>query len=44
MEGGQLPPLLRHLEDRVSFAPSVTNIQRRRRNPRRLRVDGGASP
>jgi hypothetical protein len=44
MEGGQLPHLLRHLEDRVSFAPSVANVQRRRRNARRLRVDGGASP
>jgi len=44
MEGGQLPLLLRHLEDRVSFAPSVANVQRRRRNARRLRVDGGASP
>jgi len=44
MEGGQLPLLLRHLEDRVSFAPSVTNVQRRRRNARRLRVDSGASP
>jgi hypothetical protein len=28
MEGGQLPLLLRHLEDRVSFAPSVANVQR----------------
>jgi hypothetical protein len=27
MEGGQLPFLLRHLEDRVSFAPSVANVQ-----------------
>jgi hypothetical protein len=44
MEGGQLPLLLRHLEDRVSFAPSIANIQRRRRNACRLRVDGGASP
>jgi hypothetical protein len=43
MEGGQLP-LLRHLKDRVSFTPSVANIQRRCRNTRRLRVDGGASP
>jgi hypothetical protein len=44
MEGGQLPLLLRHLEDRVSFAPSVANVQRCRRNTRRLHVDGGASP
>jgi hypothetical protein len=44
MEGGQLPLLLRHLEDWVSFAPSVTNVQRCRRNARQLRVDGGASP
>jgi hypothetical protein len=26
MEGGQLPLLLHHLKDRVSFAPSITNI------------------
>ena len=26
MEGGQLPLLLRHLEDRVSFAPSIANV------------------
>jgi hypothetical protein len=44
MEGGQLPLLLYHLEDWVSFAPSVANVQRRRRNARRLCVDGGASP
>jgi hypothetical protein len=29
MEGGQLPLLLRHLEDRVSFAPSIANVQQR---------------
>jgi hypothetical protein len=28
MEGGQLPLLLRHLEDQVSFTPSVANVQR----------------
>jgi hypothetical protein len=44
MEGGQLPLLLRHLEDRVSFTPSVANVQRRCRNTRQLRVDGGPSP
>ena len=44
MEGAQLPFLLCHLEDRISFTLSVANIQRRRRNTRRLRVDGGASP
>jgi len=44
MEGGQLPLLLCHLEDQVSFTPSVANIQQRRRNTRRLHVDGGASP
>jgi hypothetical protein len=26
MEGGQLPLLLRHLEDRISFTPSVANV------------------
>jgi hypothetical protein len=44
MEGGQLPLRLHHLEDWVSFAPTVANVQRRRWNTRRLRVDGGASP
>ena len=44
MEGGQLPLLLCHLEDQVSFTPSITNVQRRHRNARRLRVNGGASP
>jgi hypothetical protein len=44
MEGGQLPLLLCHLEDRVSFAPSVANVQRCRQNAHQLHVDGGASP
>jgi hypothetical protein len=44
MEGGQLPLLLRHLEDRVSFTPSIANVQRRRQNTRQLRVDGRPSP
>jgi len=34
MEGGQLPLLLRHLEDRNSFASPVANLNRRRRNTR----------
>src|SRR6266851_103050 len=45
MEGGQLPTLMRHLEDRNSFAPRITQLGRRRRNTARVRiVDDGASP
>src|SRR5216683_2775615 len=45
MEGGQLPTLMRHLEDRNTFTPRVTQLGRRRRNTARVRtVDDGASP
>src|SRR6266851_3105803 len=45
MEGGQLPVLVRHLKDRNSFAPRVTQLGRRRQNTARVRtVDNGASP
>ena len=44
LEWAQIPILLRHLENRMSFAPSVANVGRRCRGPCRLRVDGGASP
>src|SRR6266851_9116937 len=45
MEGGQLPTLMRHLEDRNSFAPRITQLGRRRRNTACVRtVDNGASP
>ena len=47
LEWAQVPVLLQHLQDRMSFAPAVTStvhvVGRRRRNPRRLRVDDGAS-
>jgi hypothetical protein len=44
MEWAQLPILLRHLEDHMSFAPTIANLGRRRRGPCRLRVNGGPSP
>jgi hypothetical protein len=44
MEWAQLPGLLSHLEDRNSFQPPIAQLGRRRRNTRRVRVDGGASP
>jgi len=48
LEWAQVPVLLQHLQDRMSFAPAVTAtvnvIGRHHRNPRRLRVDDGASP
>ena len=44
LEWSQIPLLLQHLEDRMSFAPPIANVGRRRRGARRLRVDGGASP
>ena len=44
MEWARLPQLLGHLEDRNSFQPPITQLGRRRRNTRRVRVDGGASP
>jgi len=44
MEWAQLPLLLQHLKDRNSFTPSVTNVNRHRRNTCRVRVDDRASP
>jgi len=44
MEWAQLPRLLGHLEDRNSFQPPLAQLGRRRRNTRRVRVNGGASP
>jgi hypothetical protein len=45
MEAGQLPYLMRHLEDRNTFHPRLPQLGRRRGgNPRRRQVDGGASP
>ena len=44
LEWAQIPILLRHLEDHMFFTPTITNIGRRHRGPRRLRVNGGPSP
>src|SRR6266851_1470811 len=38
MEGGQLPTLMRHLEDHNSFTPQITQLSRRRRNTARVRI------
>ena len=48
LEWAQVPVLLQHLQDRMSFAPTVTTpinvIGRHRQNAHRLCVDDGASP
>jgi hypothetical protein len=44
LEWSQIPVLLQHLENHMSFAPSIANLGRRRRGPHRLCVDGRASP
>ena len=44
MEWAQLPVLLQHLEDRMSFAPTIANLRRCHQGPRQLRVDSGPSP
>ena len=44
LEWAQIPILLRHLKNRMSFTPSIANLRRCRRGPRRLHVDGRASP
>jgi hypothetical protein len=44
LEWSQIPIFLRHLENRMSFAPSIANLGRCHRGPRRLRVNGRASP
>jgi len=44
LEWAQIPVLLQHLENHMSFTPSIANLGRRRRGPRQLHVDGGASP
>ena len=44
LEWAQIPILLQHLEDHMSFTPTIVNVGRCCRGAHRLRVDGGPSP